>query len=71
MVNKENFIKKDDKNLGASIDILNGEEKLIKDGLLEKTKEDLIKMAKNHPKYNDNLSKEQLIDILTDDLNKA
>ena len=71
MASKENFIKKDDKNLGSSIDILDGEEKLIKSGLLEKSKEQLIEMAKNNPKYNDNLSKEQLIEILTDDLNKA
>ncbi len=70
MDKKENFIIKSEEEMGKCIDILKGEESLIKKGLLEKPKDELLKMLKSHPKYKDNLSKEEVIEILTDNLNK-
>lgn len=66
---KESFIRKDEKNMGKCIDILKGEDKLIESGLLEKSKEELMKMAENMDGYRENLTKDQLIDIITSNLN--
>ena len=70
----EKFIKKDDEQLGKSINILDGEDSLIKNGLQEKTIDELIKMAVNLKKLNYNdaskLTKNELIKKLTDDLEK-
>ncbi len=68
MDKKENFIIKDEEEMGKCIDILKGEEKLIKNGLLNKSKEELLSMVKSHPKYKECLSKQELIEILTDNL---
>ena len=68
MDKKENFIIKDEEEMGKCIDILKGEEKLIKNGLLNKSKEGLLAMVKSHPKYKECLSKQELIEILTDNL---
>ena len=65
---KESFIRKDEENMGKCIDILKGEDKLIESGLLEKPKEELMKMAENMAGYRENLTKEQLIDIITSNL---
>ena len=70
MDKKENFIIKSEEEMGKCIEILKDEESLIKKGLLEKPKDELLKMLKSHPKYKDNLSKEEVIEILTDNLNK-
>ncbi len=69
MSNKESFIIKSEEEMGKCIDILKGEEKLIKSGLLEKPKDELLKMLKTHPKYKESLSKDEIIQILTDNLN--
>lgn len=66
---KEDFIRKDEEGMAKSIDILKGEDKLIETGLLEKSKEELIKMAENMDGYKENLTKEQLINIITSNLN--
>ena len=66
---KEDFIRKDEEGMPKSIDILKGEDKLIETGLLEKSKEELIKMAENMDGYKENLTKEQLINIITSNLN--
>ncbi len=66
---KESFIRKDEKNMGKCIDILKGEDKLIESGLSEKSKEELMKMAENMDGYRENLTKDQLIDIITSNLN--
>lgn len=71
MDRQEAFLSQGDEGLGNSIEIVEGEESLIRDGLLEKTREDLIEMAKNNPNYKENLSKEQLVDLLTADLSKG
>lgn len=68
MNNKERFIIKNEEEMGKCIDILKGEKNLIKTGLLEKPKDELLKMIKTHPKYKDNLSKDEVIQILTDNL---
>lgn len=68
MDKKENFIIKDEEEMGKCIDILKGEEKLIKNGLLNKPKGELLAMVKSHPKYKECLSKQELIEILTDNL---
>ena len=66
---KEDFIRKDEEGMAKSIDILKGEDKLIETGLLEKSKEELIKMAENMDGYKENLTKAQLINIITSNLN--
>ncbi len=66
---KEDFIRKDEEGMAKSIDILKGEDKLIETGLLEKSKEELIKIAENMDGYKENLTKEQLINIITSNLN--
>ena len=71
MDRQEAFLSQGDEGLGNSIEIVEGEENLIRDGLLEKTREDLIEMAKNNPNYKENLCKEQLVDLLTADLSKG
>ncbi|WP_317366883.1 hypothetical protein [uncultured Tyzzerella sp.] len=69
MDKKESFIIKDEEEMGKCIDILKGEEELIKNGLLSKSKDELLNMLKSHPKYKECLSKQEIIEILTDNLN--
>nr|WP_317357410.1 hypothetical protein [uncultured Tyzzerella sp.] len=68
MNNNEVFILKSEEEMGKCIDVLKGEQNLIKGGLLEKSKEELLKMVKSHPKYKESLSKQEIIEILTDNL---
>ena len=71
MDRQEKFLSQGDKGLGNSIEIIDGEEKLIRDGLLDKSREELMEMAKDKPSYKEDLSKEQLVELLTDNLYKA
>ena len=68
MNNNEVFILKSEEEMGKCIDVLKGDQNLIKGGLLEKSKEELLKMVKSHPKYKESLSKQEIIEILTDNL---
>ena len=69
---KENFIKKDEYEMGKNIDINKGEDELIFEGLENKTVKELVEMVVKlrHLSYKDarKLRKEELIDRLKLDL---
>ncbi len=69
---KEDFIKKDELEMGKNIDIIEGEDKLILEGLEKKTVKELIEMVVKlkHLSYKDarKLRKEELIYRLKYDL---